>query len=1003
MHAIGVQVRIAILLSDRHPGQIVAHIRLEGNPVLGIDNGVEIQVEIGKRHFAGTSISREGHGTGAFAAIASVPEPSTMILLSLVGVIALGRRQRGRQPRRNSMNSWTPATRVTRPMMMAGLVGMICCLLLPATSRADVVIWSEDFEGLVLGSSVDEGNADTMDSGEVDDQGNPIIWTAGDAGGTVADNVWTDVGPTGWTVDRTNVPGYNETRFQDGVKEWIGWNFADRDWWVDTAGDQDRSLFTLASGNVMVADPDEWDDASHPGGVTDPPGTGPWYNTIATTPTIPLTGLPAEVANLSFASSWRPEYDDNYHQNVNITASYDGGAAEEVLTWSSDPSSPDYHPYATNELVSVDLHNPAGVGNVVLTFGMFDAGNDWWWAVDNLNVIAVGPPLELIVDKSTGALSLNSGILSSTLNSYNITSAEGALDPAGWNAGNYASQAGGGGLSADLDSDGDVDGNDLLLGQRQGAGASFYADFAVQFGSIGGSSPGAQWEVLNGSPTQLFEAFLAGDRTVGANSGDSIGNGYNTSNGAEDLVFTYSAFGREITGTVSYTNGSTAAGVAVPEPSSLALGLFAAVGLLAAGWRKNFQYVLGTRAMNVSMMNVRGKCQAAVISPLLGLALLVSIAQADFTLDRNYQLGDDSAEQASANAPVGASGSFDSFTPFTDLRFASGSPVYATITGRPDGGTGLGVAFDGSQSQYLRGKRLGNPGTSVDSSAMGGTLAYFDTHDRGMQFWAKPGSASGAQTLVMDTNQHGVRINDSGDFSMRYAGIDYDTNVPATTDVWYHIQVVATDPGGAKMYINGVGETAASGGYNWGDGLLTDIGDDADLVLGSNTGGDGTGFTGGTEEFYTGIIDDLTLFVMGTNENEVDDFGTFNFKTDNDYAVWYGIPANPIDINGDGRVFGDGTGPAATDDVTAFVEGWLVENRHNGILFGDLETILSGDINFNGIVDLDDWSLLNEASPALGAAVLGALAAVPEPASCLLLAIAGLLGLPGLRRTARRS
>jgi hypothetical protein len=35
------------------------------------------------------------------------------------------------------------------------------------------------------------------------------------------------------------------------------------------------------------------------------------------------------------------------------------------------------------------LNNPAGAGNLKLKFGMIDAGNDWWWAVDN---IAVGVP-----------------------------------------------------------------------------------------------------------------------------------------------------------------------------------------------------------------------------------------------------------------------------------------------------------------------------------------------------------------------------------------------------------------------------------------------------------------------------------------------------------------------------------------------------------------------------------------------------------------------------------
>jgi hypothetical protein len=34
------------------------------------------------------------------------------------------------------------------------------------------------------------------------------------------------------------------------------------------------------------------------------------------------------------------------------------------------------------------IDNPAGAKTMVLTFGLFDAGNDWWWAVDNILVTA---------------------------------------------------------------------------------------------------------------------------------------------------------------------------------------------------------------------------------------------------------------------------------------------------------------------------------------------------------------------------------------------------------------------------------------------------------------------------------------------------------------------------------------------------------------------------------------------------------------------------------------
>jgi hypothetical protein len=69
------------------------------------------------------------------------------------------------------------------------------------------------------------------------------------------------------------------------------------------------------------------------------------------------------------------------------------------MHWVSDPArppgplalpTPSYKDdNSTNDEIVLALNNPAGAGNLKLTFGMLDAGNDWWWAVDN---IAVGVP-----------------------------------------------------------------------------------------------------------------------------------------------------------------------------------------------------------------------------------------------------------------------------------------------------------------------------------------------------------------------------------------------------------------------------------------------------------------------------------------------------------------------------------------------------------------------------------------------------------------------------------
>ena len=37
-----------------------------------------------------------------------------------------------------------------------------------------------------------------------------------------------------------------------GVTEWKGWSFADKDWWVQAAGDQRRSEFELGEGAVAI-------------------------------------------------------------------------------------------------------------------------------------------------------------------------------------------------------------------------------------------------------------------------------------------------------------------------------------------------------------------------------------------------------------------------------------------------------------------------------------------------------------------------------------------------------------------------------------------------------------------------------------------------------------------------------------------------------------------------------------------------------------------------------
>lgn len=347
----------------------------------------------------------------------------------------------------------------------------------PLSPSCAAVLFSEDFESLPLGPNVDEGLAGS--------------------------NVWTGTPPAGWSIDNSGVPGIGNPN--EGVTEWEGWSFADKDWWTQAAGDQNRSLFTLGRGTVMVADPDEWDDLGNPEAL----GT---YNTFISTPPISLDGVEAGQVNLQFDSSWRDE--DN--QKANLTVSYDGGAPIEVFRWVSTPTSdPNFKDDAENETVLVPLNNPEGAGEVVITWGMFDAGNDWWWAVDNINVFTGNPAPSLRIDTTTGQMFLEGGARAEAINGYEVASASGSLDPDNWALGNLGAQ----GIDA----------------------------------VAGGDDPGERWETLLASDRRLSEAFLLGNSFFDASRTESLGFGYDTQLDARDVAFVYSTTeGLVLSGEVSY-------------------------------------------------------------------------------------------------------------------------------------------------------------------------------------------------------------------------------------------------------------------------------------------------------------------------------------------------------------------------------------------------------------------------------------------------------------------
>ncbi|HYG35853.1 MAG TPA: hypothetical protein VEC99_13765, partial [Clostridia bacterium] len=242
----------------------------------------------------------------------------------------------------------------------------------------------EDFEGLALQDSVEE----------------PVAGT----------DCWTPTPPTGWVTNHANMPGYGDPA-TDGRTEWAGWTFAKKSFWL-SADMQTREQFIRATGTLAIADPDEWDDGTHP--QFDTNGNAIYFTSFLATPAIDVTGMAPNSIFIKFDSSWRPEGFDDWGGTNNMTATvtvaYDGGAATEVLHWDSQEGGSFYHPDSQNEAVLLRLNNPAGATSMVVTFGLTKGANDWWWAFDNLEINA-GPiapsvtlqPQSLIV--STGAVS----------------------------------------------------------------------------------------------------------------------------------------------------------------------------------------------------------------------------------------------------------------------------------------------------------------------------------------------------------------------------------------------------------------------------------------------------------------------------------------------------------------------------------------------------------------------------------------------------------------------
>ena len=234
------------------------------------------------------------------------------------------------------------------------------------SNSTDFTCESEIVARIPLGITILDENFNNLELFPAEDE------AYGACGNSIGADVlgWPHEPPENWIIDNSNMP-------EVGTIEWRGWSFASMDFWVD-AEDQLRSQFIRADGTVAVVDPDEWDDCGNAASFGS-------YNSILISPLIQLTGQPI---NISFDSHYRQEAP----QQVSLTVTNSSGEIIEMLLhYSSDSGSDNDSGDVLNQRLSFIVETDED--EIYLKWEMYDAGNNWYWAIDNVTIQSQTPPI----------------------------------------------------------------------------------------------------------------------------------------------------------------------------------------------------------------------------------------------------------------------------------------------------------------------------------------------------------------------------------------------------------------------------------------------------------------------------------------------------------------------------------------------------------------------------------------------------------------------------------
>jgi hypothetical protein len=343
-------------------------------------------------------------------------------------------------------------------------------------------------------------------------------------------------------------------------------------------------------------------------------------------------------------------------------------------------------------------------------------------------------------------------------------------------------------------------------------------------------------------------------------------------------------------------------------------------------------------------------------------------------------LNNSPANLDSAVDSAGPTGNYYDIQRFGDPRYAAGKP----------GSGGTSASFDGVDDFFRHQFSINLPARSWIPSVNNSSVNQTGIASHGMQMWVRPDSTKqdALQDIITDTPEHGIYITADNDWGYFYDDVRRDTNVDVAFDTWSHVMTLAgfEDPvgghrnGNGAMLVNGV----AVGAY-----LGAAEADLTELSIGANQAGDGN--------FYKGLIDDVHMFIWGDNRfpapygGGVDgrDFGTLFLGTDNE---WIAGQLNTLGATDPGDANLDGS--VSNADISTLVDNWGTQRLVGGVQVGDWVSRQDGDLNYDGVVDLNDAYMLNGRLIATGAGALDFSvftggASVPEPATMIVLGVAG--------------